>query len=53
MAIVNASPINAMAFSVCHRTIDTYTIPESYIFVRKVGLLPFETAFNDHGRCGA
>jgi hypothetical protein len=53
MAIVNASPVNAMAFRVCHRTIDTYTIPESYIFVRKVGLLPFETAFNDHGRCGA
>lgn len=48
MAIVNASPINAMAFSVCHRPIDTYTIPESYIFVRKVGLLPFETSFNDY-----
>jgi len=48
MAIINASPINAMAFSVCHRAIDTYTIPESYIFVREVGLLPFETAFNDY-----
>jgi L-fuculose-phosphate aldolase len=46
-AIVNASPINAMAFSVCHRTVDTYTIPESYIFVREVRLLPFEAAFND------
>ena len=46
-AIVNACPINAMAFSVCHRTIDTYTIPESYIFIREVGLLPFETSFND------
>jgi L-fuculose-phosphate aldolase len=47
MAIVNACPINAMAFSVCRRTIDTHTIPESYVFVRDVGLLPFETAFND------
>jgi L-fuculose-phosphate aldolase len=48
MAIINASPINATAFSVCHRAIDTYTIPESYVFVREVGLLPFEAAFNDH-----
>jgi L-fuculose-phosphate aldolase len=46
-AIVNACPLNAMAFSVSHRTIDTRTIPESYIFVREVGLLPFETSFND------
>jgi L-fuculose-phosphate aldolase len=50
MAIVNACPINAMAFSVCHRTIDTHTIPESYVFVRDVGLLPFETVYNDFGR---
>ena len=49
-AIVNACPINAMAFSVCRRRIDTYTIPESYIFVREVGLLPFETVFNDFER---
>ncbi len=50
MAVVNACPINAMAFSVCHRTVDTYTIPESYVFVRDVGLLPFETVYNDFGR---
>ena len=50
MAIVNACPINAMAFSVCHQTIDTYTIPESYIFVRDVSLLPFEASFNDFSR---
>lgn len=47
MAIVNACPLNAMAFSVCHQTIDTHTIPESYVFVREVGLLPFETVYND------
>ena len=46
-AIINACPVNAMAFSVCHRSIDTYTIPESYVFVREVSLLPFETVFND------
>ncbi len=46
-AIINACPINAMAFSVCQRTIDTYTIPESYVFVRDVSLLPFEAVFND------
>jgi L-fuculose-phosphate aldolase len=45
-AIINASPINAMAFSVCHKAVDTYTIPESYIFVRDVSLLPFEAPFN-------
>ncbi|MBN1361971.1 MAG: class II aldolase/adducin family protein [Sedimentisphaerales bacterium] len=50
MAVVNACPINAMAFSVCRRSIDTYTIPESYVFVREVGLLPFETVFNDFDR---
>lgn len=50
MAIVNACPLNAMAFSVCRRTIDTYTIPESYVFVREVGLLPFETVYNDFAR---
>jgi L-fuculose-phosphate aldolase len=49
-AIINALPINAMAFSVCHQTIDTHTIPESYVFVRDVNLLPFETSFNDFER---
>jgi L-fuculose-phosphate aldolase len=52
MAIVNASPVNIMAFSVCHRAVDTRTIPESYLFVREVSLLPFETSFNDHAALG-
>jgi L-fuculose-phosphate aldolase len=47
MAIANACPLNAMAFSVCRRTVDTRTIPESYVFVREVSLLPFETVYND------
>jgi L-fuculose-phosphate aldolase len=29
------------------RSVRTYTIPESYVFVREVSLLPFEAPFND------
>ncbi len=47
-AIINACPLNALAFSVCHKEIDTRTLPECYIFLREVGLLPFETTFNDY-----
>lgn len=47
-AIINACPQNALAFSVCHKAIDTRTLPECYIFLREVGLLPFETTFNDY-----
>jgi len=45
--IVNANPVNALAFSICHRKVDTYTIPESYVFLGDVSLLPFETTFSD------
>jgi len=45
--IVNAKPVNALAFSIVHKNVDTYTIPESYVFVGDVALLPFETTFND------
>ena len=47
-AIINACPLNALAFSVCHKAIDTRTLPECYIFLREVGLLPFETTFNNY-----
>lgn len=46
--IINASPVNALAFSVCHKEIDTRTLPECYIFLREVGLLDFETTFNNY-----
>lgn len=46
--IINAAPVNALAFSICGRKIDTCTIPESYVFVGDVGVLPFETTFNDY-----
>jgi L-fuculose-phosphate aldolase len=45
--IINAAPVNALAFSICGQKIDTYTIPESYVFVGNVSLLPFEATFND------
>jgi len=48
--IVNAKPVNALSFSIVHRNVDTYTIPESYVFVGNVALLPFETTFNDFAR---
>ncbi|MBI9020036.1 MAG: class II aldolase/adducin family protein, partial [Verrucomicrobia bacterium] len=45
--IINAMPVNALAFSICGKKIDTYTIPESYVFVGEVSVLPFEASFND------
>ncbi len=45
--IINAQPVNALSFSIVNRKIDTYTIPESFVFVGDVSLLPFETTFND------
>lgn len=46
--IINASPVNALAFSVCHKEIDTRTLPECYIFLREVSVLDFETTFNNY-----
>ena len=40
-AIVNATPVNATAFSASACRLDTRTIPESYIFLRDVAVLPF------------
>jgi len=40
-AIVNATPVNATAFSASQSRLDTRTIPESYIFLRDVAVLPF------------
>ena len=46
-AIVNAYPVNATAFSVTAAPLDTRTIPESYIFLRDVGRVPFGVRFGD------
>jgi L-fuculose-phosphate aldolase len=45
--IINALPVNALAFSICGKKIDTYTIPESFVFVGDVSVLPFESVFTD------
>lgn len=45
--IINAAPVNALAFSICRKKIDTHTIPESYVFLRDISVLPFESSFNN------
>ncbi len=45
-AIVNATPVNATAFSVSAAKLDTRTIPESYIFLRDVAELPFAWVYD-------
>ena len=42
-----ATPVNATAFAVSRETLDTRTIPESYIFLRDVGTIPFEAVYGD------
>ncbi len=46
-AIAMATPVNATAFAVTKATLDTRTIPESYIFLRDVARIPFEAAYRD------
>jgi L-fuculose-phosphate aldolase len=45
-AIVNATPVNATAFSASATRLDTRTIPESYIFLRDVAVLPFDWVYD-------
>ena len=44
-AIVNAYPVNATAFSVTGTQLDSRTIPESYLVIREVGLVPYGLQF--------
>lgn len=44
-ALVNAYTVNATAFSVTGADLISRTIPESYIFLREVGRLPFGVQF--------
>jgi L-fuculose-phosphate aldolase len=46
-AIVNAYPVNATAFSMTAVPLDTRTIPESYVVVRRVGRAPYGLQFED------
>lgn len=51
--IVNAYTVNATAFSVIGTPLDSRTIPESYVFLRQVGRLPFGPQFTDPDRLAA
>lgn len=46
-AIVNASPVNATAFSVTQSPCDSRTIPESYVFLREIQKIPYGMQFSD------
>jgi L-fuculose-phosphate aldolase len=46
-AIINAYPVNATAFSVTGAGLDTRTIPESYVVVRRVARVPYGVQFED------
>ena len=52
-AIVNASPVNATAFSVTDSQCDSRTIPESYVFLREVQKIPFGRTVRPQRRAGA
>jgi L-fuculose-phosphate aldolase len=46
-SIVNAYTVNATAFGLTGTKIDTRTIPESYIFLRDVSMLPYGVQFGN------
>jgi L-fuculose-phosphate aldolase len=46
-AIVMATPVNATAFAVSAERLDTRTIPESYIFLRDVEVVPFADVYGN------
>ena len=48
-AIVFAHPVNATAFSVTDIRLDARTIPESYIFLRDVGRVPYGVHYGTEG----
>ncbi len=49
-AIVFAHPVNATAFSVTDSAFDARTIPESYVFLRDVGRVPYGIQYQHDGR---
>lgn len=48
-AIVFAHPVNATAFSVTDSVFNTRTIPESYVFLRDVGRVPYGVQYQADG----
>jgi L-fuculose-phosphate aldolase len=47
-AIINAYPVNATAFSVTGISLDTRTIPESYVVVRQIRQVRYGVQFQDN-----
>lgn len=52
-AVLNASPVNATAFSVTSTRLDSRTIPESYLLLRDVGRVPYGVQFREPERLAA
>ena len=52
-AIVNAYPVNATAFSVSGMTLDSRTIPESYVVIRNVGSVKYGAQFDNGSELAA
>jgi len=52
-AIVNATPVNATAFSVTTGPLDARTIPESFLFLGNVPTVPFAAQFGDGAEVAA
>ncbi len=48
-AIAFAHPVNATAFSVTNSVLDVRTIPESYVFLRDVGRVPYGVQYLNDG----
>jgi len=48
-AIAFAHPVNATAYSVTKSTLDVRTIPESYVFLRDVGRVPYGVQYLNDG----
>lgn len=46
-SIINAFPVNATAFGVTRQSLDSRTIPESYILLRDVGRAPYGSQFRN------
>jgi L-fuculose-phosphate aldolase len=46
-AVINALPVSATAFSVSDAVLDTRTIPESFLFLKDVPKIPYETVLSE------
>ena len=52
-AIINAQPAHASAYCISGAPLNTHTIPESYVVLNDVPLLPFRRIVEDAGRLAA